>query len=101
VWEFSSPSTLVGYGLVVLACTDAHEKAKLTREAYERDLCVPLPLYNSLEWIETLPLRPPKLEKVTIVQMSKTKTGSRKAMLHSLAHAECRAIDLMWDLIVR
>mmetsp|Transcript_1151 Transcript_1151/g.2252 ORF Transcript_1151/g.2252 Transcript_1151/m.2252 type:complete len:208 (+) Transcript_1151:186-809(+) len=36
-----------------------------------------------------------------MVPMSKVKQGSQKAIMHSLAHAENYAIDLMWDIVAR
>jgi len=84
----------------VLNCADADEKANLT-EKYVGDwrngrLLLPDP--DKEYDIPDCPARP---SYVKMVPMSKVKQGSQKALMHSLAHAESYAIDLMWDIVAR
>ena len=48
-----------------------------------------------------VPTHPARPKNVLTVPMSRVKQGGRKAMIHSVAHAESYAIDLMWDIVLR
>lgn len=45
-----------------------------------------------------VPARP---DDIKVVHATKTKSSSKKGMLHALVHAESFAIDLSWDILLR
>lgn len=51
----------------------------------------------------TLPVpdEPARPDYVEVVPQSRIKQGSKKALVHSIVHAESYAIDLSWDIIAR
>jgi uncharacterized ferritin-like protein (DUF455 family) len=91
----------------ILQC-DPCEKARFTKIAYDLwtkgDILLPVPgKHHNLA-----PDHPGRSDKVTLVppgQLKKRGKGgslaSRQALLHSLCHIECCAIDLAWDIIAR
>lgn len=60
-------------------------------------LCGAAP-FDARALVPAEPARPPS---VTLVHPAKVKTGSRKATVHALVHAESVAVDLAWDIIAR
>ncbi len=48
-----------------------------------------------------VPIAPVRSDRIKMVDPRKVKGNSKKAMLHSVVHAESYAMDLAWDLIAR
>lgn len=48
-----------------------------------------------------VPDAPARPEDVCVVGKGRVKSGSTRAMLHGICHAESYAIDLMWDTVAR
>jgi len=49
----------------------------------------------------SVPDTPARPEDVCVVGKGRVKSGSMRAMLHGICHAESYAIDLMWDTVAR
>jgi uncharacterized ferritin-like protein (DUF455 family) len=97
-----SVKTLFQCGLDVLLTSDAFEKASKTAEYVKKWQEGEIhEIYNENDDLQAVPDVPARPENVKNVAMSKAKQGSRKAFVHSLAHAESYAIDLMWDMVCR
>lgn len=94
------PLNVVECALDVLLTKDAFEKARLSTfysEKWARGL-ISLVVPSGPVDVPNCPARP---DNVRIVSMEHMKSGSKKAMIHSIAHAESYAIDLMWDIVAR
>ncbi len=100
--------TLSEMAVDVLNCTDAAEKASLSREyakiwfaARESD-STSIPLGNATP--PPNPARPDKPDLLSPRDVPKRKIGTEKgrmALLHAIAHIELNAVDLHWDIIAR
>ena len=102
--ELEVGESVAAAALLVLSTPDPMLKAQLTLEAVRRwqDQEIPLGFGGaSAPDQERVPARPARPESVRTVPMSRVKQGGRKAMIHSVAHAESFAIDLMWDIVLR
>lgn len=97
------------YALRVLSEPDPRKKAELTQQGYELWLAgsLSLPSATSPRYCELK--RPARDEnRIRLVPPSQLprrgkggSLSSRQALLHSLVHIECSAIDLAWDIIAR
>jgi uncharacterized ferritin-like protein (DUF455 family) len=94
--------------LKCLASDDPEIKASSTKLAYDLwkagDISVPVPgKHHNLA--PKYPGRSDKVKLVPPAEVPKRGKGgslaSRQALLHSLCHIECCAIDLAWDIIAR
>jgi len=96
--------------IVSLRClsqTDPILKAKYTKLAYDLwkagDIALPVP--GKHHGLAQRPGRSDKVKLVSPADLPKRGRGgslaSRQALLHSLCHIECCAIDLAWDIIAR
>lgn len=98
------PSTLGGAACAVLSTADAHDKARLSREAAAAWFAGRL----DLAFPDMPPLRPARPERPVLLlprDMPKRRAGgtlaNRIALLHAVAHIELNAIDLAWDMVAR
>lgn len=98
------PSTLGGAACAVLSTADAHDKARLSREAAAAWFAGRL----DLAFPDMPPLRPARPERPVLLlprDMPKRRAGgtlaNRIALLHAVAHIELNAIDLSWDILLR
>eukprot|EP00300_Choanocystis_sp_HF-7_P016584 c19454_g1_i2.p1 GENE.c19454_g1_i2~~c19454_g1_i2.p1 ORF type:complete len:551 (-),score=144.42 c19454_g1_i2:20-1672(-) len=93
------PASLVAAATRVLLQGDAFEKARLTSLYVD--------MWNSRQITavgqqsEYHVTRPAASTNVTIIPPAQTQQRNKKALIHSIAHAEACAIDLMWDMIAR
>eukprot|EP00933_Yihiella_yeosuensis_P082017 TRINITY_DN95749_c0_g1_i1.p1 TRINITY_DN95749_c0_g1~~TRINITY_DN95749_c0_g1_i1.p1 ORF type:complete len:384 (+),score=87.81 TRINITY_DN95749_c0_g1_i1:145-1152(+) len=76
------------------------EKSRKTRLASEMWNKGSLPVTCGLPG-DLVPDSPARPSDVSVVSKGKVKSGSMKAMLHGVCHAESYAIDLMWDSVAR
>jgi uncharacterized ferritin-like protein (DUF455 family) len=89
--------------LRVLLTPDSSAKASLTAAIASAWLAGSIPLHGSRPFdaaalVPSAPARPPD---VAVVHPSRVKSGTKKATVHALVHAESVAIDLSWDIIAR
>lgn len=98
--EAAAWPSLRAAAVAVLSEPCPFEKARLTRAAVQRWRCGALPvrLADDMAIVPDAPARP---ADVSVVSKGKVKSGSMKAMLHGVCHAESYAIDLMWDSVAR
>ena len=89
---------------LVLGSASMSEKVRLSagfarRVAPARSLprCARRPSRAAIAAYQTLPRR--RGPNLSICPMSRVKQSGRKALIHSLVHAEAEAISLMWSLI--
>ncbi|KAG7376702.1 hypothetical protein PHYPSEUDO_012867 [Phytophthora pseudosyringae] len=98
----SQTRTLFACALDVLTTGDAFAKAEKTTQYValwkSGEINV---VCNEEDDVNNVPDHPARPENVEVVPAHKAKQGSRKAFVHSLAHAESYAIDLMWDMVAR
>lgn len=98
----------IACALTCLAQTDQIRKAEWTQLAFDLwkagEITTPTPGQNH----GLAPTRPGRDEKVRLVSPGNLprrgkggSVASRQALLHSLVHIECCAIDLSWDIIAR
>jgi uncharacterized ferritin-like protein (DUF455 family) len=94
--------------LKCISCGSPELKASYTKLAYDlwRSGDIMLPTLGKHHGLA--PERPGRSDKVKLVPPSGLprrgkggSLGSRQALLHSLCHIECCAIDLAWDIIAR
>jgi uncharacterized ferritin-like protein (DUF455 family) len=99
--------SIVACAIEILHIPDPVAKAEATQRAFdfwtEGRLRTPFP-----GTVHHCPERPAQWEGVSLVSPAKApkrgkggSVASRHAMLHSLCHIECCAIDLAWDVIAR
>lgn len=100
---------IIDIAIRILEETDGDMKSAMTVFAVEHALqqeryCVPVNDTNE-RFPPSVPGRDPRVEYVTPNQLPRRGRGgslaSRQALLHSLVHIECCAIDLAWDAIAR
>ncbi|HEY4084157.1 MAG TPA: ferritin-like domain-containing protein [Burkholderiaceae bacterium] len=94
-------NSLRAQALLPLICTDAHEKAALTRQL---DLHVPVDAAARLSSDRHIPGRPTRPELVPHTQLkarSMRTIEGRAQLIHALAHIELNAIDLALDIVWR
>ncbi|KAF4140819.1 hypothetical protein GN958_ATG09992 [Phytophthora infestans] len=98
----STTRTLFACALDVLTTGDAFAKAdKTTKYVAQWKSGEINVICNEEDDVNNVPDHPARPENVEVVPAYKAKQGSRKAFVHSLAHAESYAIDLMWDMVAR
>ncbi|KAE8976840.1 hypothetical protein PF011_g23890 [Phytophthora fragariae] len=94
--------TLFACALDVLTTGDAFTKAEKTTKYVAQWKSGEIEVVcNEDDDVNNVPDHPARPENVKVVPAHKAKQGSRKAFVHSLAHAESYAIDLMWDMVCR
>ncbi|KAG6578065.1 uncharacterized protein IUM83_10455 [Phytophthora cinnamomi] len=94
--------TLFACALDVLTTADAFAKAEKTTEYVAQWKSGEIKVVcNEDDDVNNVPDHPARPDNVEVVPAYKAKQGSRKAFVHSLAHAESYAIDLMWDMVCR
>ncbi|GMF36466.1 unnamed protein product [Phytophthora fragariaefolia] len=94
--------TLFACALDVLTAGDAFIKAeKTTKYVAQWKSGEVTRVCDEADDVHNVPDHPARPENVQVVPAHKAKQGSRKAFVHSLAHAESYAIDLMWDMVCR
>jgi len=115
--EFPAKARLVRAATAVLRTPEPFDKARLSAAIHEgwtadrlhdapeelRDACERLG-GDALCAAPDAPARPvaPETDAAAMRdKVRKIRQGNRKGLLHSVAHAESYAIDLMWDLIAR
>lgn len=102
ITEATSTKSLFECGLDVLLTEDVFIKAEKTlRYAAmwkSQQLSQIRGPDDDLTKVPDSPARPQHLKTVEMRQM---KGGTKKALIHSVIHAESYAIDLMWDLVCR
>uniref|UniRef100_A0AAV1U0G9 Uncharacterized protein n=1 Tax=Peronospora matthiolae TaxID=2874970 RepID=A0AAV1U0G9_9STRA len=98
----SSSWTLFACALDVLTTSDVFVNVdKTTKYVAQWKSGAITVIYNEDDELNNVPDHPARPDNVQIVPAYKAKQGSRKAFVHSLAHAESYAIDLMWDMVCR
>lgn len=104
-------TSLIGCAVKVLQETDSCKKAEMTLECLEmwekNQIILDTPRLNGKNdpGPPDTPGRNPQVKLVGPSHLPKRGKGgslpSRQALLHSLVHIECCAIDLAWDIIAR
>jgi len=88
--------------LRVLTTPDSSAKAALTLAIARAWASGDVPLHGAIPFaasrVPPTPARPPN---VALVHPSRVKSGTKKATVHALVHAESVAMDLSWDIIAR
>ncbi|KAI9921084.1 hypothetical protein PsorP6_000929 [Peronosclerospora sorghi] len=94
--------TLFACALDVLTTGSVFAKAKKTSEyaAQWKDGVITV-VFNEKDDVKSVPDHPARPDNVKIVPPHKAKPRSRTAFVHTLAHAEGHAIDVMWDTVCR
>ena len=93
--------TLYDYALDILTTADVVQKAHRTKVVVAKWKAGEIPLDGLVSTSERVPDRPNRPTQLMLLSMHAMKSGTRKALIHSVAHAESVAIDLMWDLVAR
>uniref|UniRef100_A0A7R9UF75 Uncharacterized protein n=1 Tax=Pinguiococcus pyrenoidosus TaxID=172671 RepID=A0A7R9UF75_9STRA len=115
--DASAKQRIIKAATAILLTPDPFEKARLSSVVYgawedDQLQCTPGPLSEAFEAIGEQALQEPPVAPARPSapdtdpdalrsKFRKIKLGNRKGLLHSIAHAESYAIDLMWDLIAR
>ena len=88
--------------LRVLSTPDSSEKAALTLAIAAAWASGTIPLHGPTPFdASRVPATPARPADVALVHPSRVKSGSKKATVHALVHAESVAMDLSWDIIAR